>query len=286
MISNALRWGMNRLKDSGVDTPKLDTEVLLMHSLNIDRNKLYLLSDKIINEKEQEIYKRCIYRRSKREPVAYITGRKEFRSLDFKLTKTVLVPRPETEILVDEALREYAQKKDASHVIRILELGTGSGVVAVSLAKEIKHIMLVATDISLDVIQVAVKNAHLHNVNDKISFLVGRYLEGIKQKGNRFDFIVSNPPYLSRSDWERAQPEIIEHEPSDSLFGGEDGMDFYRKIIPGTSNILSEDGCLILEVGIGQAEMVSDMIKKSASYSRVEVIKDLSQIKRVVKAKK
>ena len=170
MISNALRWGMNCLNDSGIDTPKLDAEVLLMHSLNIDRNKLYLLSNKILNEKELEIYKRCIYRRSTREPVAYIIGHKEFRSLDFKLTRAVLVPRPETEILVEETIEEYAKREDKSHLIRILELGTGSGVVAVSLAKEIKHIMLVATDVSLDVIQVAVKNAHLHNVNDKISF--------------------------------------------------------------------------------------------------------------------
>lgn len=286
MIKNALRWGVDYLKDSGVDTPKLDAEVLLMHSLNTDRINLHLISDKILNVKEREIYKGCIERRLKREPVAYITGHKEFMSLDFKLTKAVLVPRPETEILVEETLREYAKKKDKSNSIRILELGTGSGIIAVSLAKEIKHITLVSTDISLEIIKVAVENAHLHKVNDKITFFVGRYLQGIKQKGNQFDFIVSNPPYLSKSDWESAQPEIREHEPLDSFLGGEDGMDFYRTIITDTSNLLSEDGCLILEVGIGQAEIVSDMIKKTASYSRVKLIEDLSGIKRVVKAQK
>ncbi len=286
MIRNALRWGVDYLKDSGVDSPKLDAEVLLMHSLNTDRINLHLISDKILNVKEREIYKGCIERRLKREPVAYITGHKEFMSLDFKLTKAVLVPRPETEILVEETLREYAKKKDKSNSIRILELGTGSGIIAVSLAKEIKHITLVSTDISLEIIKVAVENAHLHKVNDKITFFVGRYLQGIKQKGNQFDFIVSNPPYLSKSDWESAQPEIREHEPPDSFLGGEDGMDFYRTIITDTSNLLSEDGCLILEVGIGQAEIVSDMIKKTASYSRVKLIEDLSGIKRVVKAQK
>ena len=112
MIKNALRWGVDYLQDSGFDCPKLDAEVLLMHSLNIDRTELYLLSDKILNAKEREIYKGCVERRSKREPVAYITGHKEFMSLDFKLTKAVLVPRPETEILVEETLRECAQRKD------------------------------------------------------------------------------------------------------------------------------------------------------------------------------
>ncbi len=286
MIKNALRWGVDYLKDSRVDCPKLDAEVLLMHSLNIDRTKLYLLSDKILNAREREIYKGCVERRYKREPVAYISGHKEFMSLDFKLTKAVLVPRPETEILVEETLREYAKKKDKSNSIRILELGTGSGIIAVSLAKAIKQITLVATDISLEIIKVAVENAQLHKVNDKIIFFLGRYLQGIKQKGNQFDFIVSNPPYLSKSDWERAEPEIREHEPPDSLLGGEDGMDFYRTIIPDTSNLLSKDGCLILEVGIGHAEIICDMIKKTASYSRVEIIKDLSGIKRVVKALK
>jgi len=286
MIKNALRWGVDYLKDSGVDCPKLDAEVLLMHSLNIDRTKLYLLSDKILNSKGREIYKGCVERRSKREPVAYITGHKEFMSLDFKLTKAVLIPRPETEILVEETLKECAERKDRKSLIRILELGTGSGIIAVSLAKAIKQIILVATDISLEIIKVAVENAHLHKVNDKITFFLGRHLKGIKQKENQFDFIVSNPPYLSKSDWERAQPEIREHEPPDSLLGGEDGMDFYRTIIPDTSNLLSENGFLLLEVGIGQAEIVSDIIKKTASYSRVKLIKDLSGIKRVVKALK
>ena len=283
MIADALQWGMNCLKNNGIDTPKLDAEVLLMHSLNMDRSELYRLTDKILNGKEKTRFKQSIKRRLKREPVAYKTGHKEFRSLDFILTKAVLVPRPETETLVDETLREYAQKKDKRNVLRILELGTGSGVVAVSLAKEIEDVMLVATDISSDIIQVAVKNADLHNVHDNITFFVGRYLKGIKQKLNRFDFIVSNPPYLSKSDWERAQPEIREYEPPDALLGGEDGMDFYRRVIPEASSLLCKGGFLVLEVGIGQADMVSDMIKKEGCYSSLELIKDLSDKKMPVR---
>ena len=286
MITNALRWGVDYLKDSGVDSPKLDAEVLLMHSLNIGRIKLHLIFDKILNAKEREIYKECIERRSKREPVAYITGHKEFRSLDFQVTHDVLIPRPETETLVDETITECTQKKDKRNVIRILELGTGSGVVAVSLAKEINPIALIATDISLDILKIARDNAHLHQVNQHISFVVGRYLEAIRDEANRFDCIVSNPPYLSKSDWEDAQPEIRDHEPMDSLYGGTDGLDFYRAIIPDASTLLNEDGWLILEVGMGQADLISGMIKETGNYTRVVMIQDLSGINRVVKAQK
>lgn len=286
MIGNARRWGVDRLKNSGVDTPDLDAEVILMHSLRVDRHELYRLSGDMLKVNERELYKRSIERRSKREPVAYITGHKEFRSLDFHVTNDVLVPRPETEILVDETVTECVKKKGKRHVLRILELGTGSGVVAVSLAMEIKPIALIATDISFDIVNVARNNARLHNVNHHISFFVGRYVQGINQEQNCFDCIVSNPPYLSKSDWEGAQPEIREHEPMDSLLGGEDGMDFYRTIIPDASRLLSEDGCLLLEVGMGQAELISGMIKETGHYAGVTMIQDLSGINRVVKAQK
>lgn len=286
IIGEACRWGMDRLKHSGVDTPELDAEVLLMHSLKMDRHELYRLSGDFINTDERDLYKQCIKRRSMREPVAYITGHKEFRSLDFQVTHDVLIPRPETETLVDETITECTQKKDKRNVIRILELGTGSGVVAVSLAKEINPIALIATDISLDILKIARDNAHLHQVNPHISFVVGRYLEAIRDEANRFDCIVSNPPYISKSDWEDAQPEIRDHEPMDSLYGGADGLDFYRAIIPDAPLLLNEDGWLILEVGMGQADLISGMIKETGNYTRVVMIQDLSGINRVVKAQK
>ncbi len=285
-IINALSWGIDCLKDSGVDSPELDAEVLLMHSLNVDRVKLHIISEKNLNSKQCVIYKNCIERRVKREPVAYITGHKEFHSLDFKVTRDVLVPRPETEILVEETLKEYRERKENESSLRILELGTGSGIISVTLAKEIKHLTFIATDICFKILKVALENARLHEVDDKIIFFVGRYLQGIKGKENQFDFVVSNPPYLSDYDWENAQPEIKKHEPPDSLWGGKDGLDFYRTIICDVSDLLKEAGYLMLEVGRGQADIVSDMIKKTASYSKVELIEDLSGIKRVVKAQK
>jgi len=285
-ILKARQWAIDRLQESGVDNPRLDAEILLAHCLRTDRVKLYLLYDKLLDREDWEIYRKCVERRVKREPVAYITGYKEFRSLRFKLTPAVLIPRPETEILVEEILKECVLIGKSRNSLRILELGTGSGIIAVSLAKEIEHLSIIATDISLEALKVARENARVHREESKISFLVGRSLHAIKPKEDHIDFIVSNPPYLSASDWEDLQPEIKEYELLDSLFGGEDGLDFYRTIMPDVSKLLKYEGWLILEVGIGQAERVSGMIKKTAAFRKVEIIKDLSGIPRVVKAQK
>jgi len=285
-ILNALQCGSDRLQDSGVESPRLDAEVLLAHCLQTERVKVYLLYDKRLDRKDWERYRKCIERRVKREPVAYITGYKEFRSLSFKLTPAVLIPRPETEILVEETLKECAVIGKSRKSLRMLELGTGSGIIAVSVAKEIEHLSIIATDISLETLRVARENARLHKEDSKISFLVGRSLQAIKPKENHIDFIVSNPPYLSASEWEELQPEIKEYELLDFLLGGEDGLDFYRTIVPDVSKLLRYEGWLLLEVGIGQAERVSGMLKKTGEFRRVELIKDLSGIPRVVKAQK
>lgn len=282
----ALQWGVDQLQESGVNNPNLDAEVLLAHCLRIDRIKLYVLHDKPLDRKEWERYEKYIARRAKRVPVAYITGYKEFRSLGFRLMPTVLIPRPETEILVEETLKECAVIEKNKQSLKILELGTGSGIIAVSLAKEIEHLSIIATDISLEALKIARENARLHKQDSKIHFFVCRFLQAINVKGIYFDFIVSNPPYLSTDDWKRVQPEVRDYEPPDALLGGEDGLDFYRIIIPEVSKFLTSDGWLILEVGMGQADKISRMIKKTGKFSKVEFKKDLSGIARVVKAKR
>lgn len=284
-IFKALRWGIDHLKTSGVDNPRLDAEVLLADCLHKDRVKLYLLYDKILDGEEGERYKQYIERRVKREPVAYIIGYKEFRSLDFRITPDVIIPRPETEILVEETLKECAEIRNKNS-LNILELGTGSGIIAVSLAKEIKHLSIIATDISLEALKLARENAQLHKEDKNVYFFVCRFLQAIKIKGNHFDFIISNPPYLSNYDWENTQPDIKEYEPPDSFLGGRDGLDFYRIIVPEVSHLLSYDGWLLLEVGMGQADEVSGMIKKTSAFSKIDLVKDLSGIPRVVKARK
>ena len=285
-VSSALKWGFEQLEKSNADTPRLDAEVLLAYCINTDRTNLYAINDKELDEISWQRYAQCIQRRVRREPVAYITGEKEFYSLAFKVTSDVLIPRPETETLVEESLKVCMSMREKRSALNILELGTGSGIIAVILAKRLDTSYIIATDISLKIVEVARNNAKLHKVKRKINFLVSRSLETLKEKREYFDLIVSNPPYLSASDWEKVQPEIKEYEPTDALLAGEDGLDFYRKITFGADGMLAHDGWLMLEVGMGQKDAVSRLIKKTGKFKRLEVVNDLSGIPRVVKAQK
>ena len=285
-VSSALKWGCNQLEKSNVDTPRLDDEVLLAYCVNTDRTNLYAIDGNELDEISWQRYAQCIQKREKREPVAYITGEKEFYSLVFKVTSDVLIPRPETETLVEESLKVCMSMREKRSALNILELGTGSGIIAVILAKRLETSYIIATDISLKIVKVARKNAILHKVKRKINFLVSRSLEALKEKGESFDLIVSNPPYVSASDWEKVQPEIKEYEPADALLAGEDGLDYYRKITFGADGMLAREGWLMLEMGRGQKDAVSGMIKKTGKFKRLEVVNDLSGIPRVVKAQK
>ena len=285
-VSSVLKWGFEQLKKSNVDTPRLDAEVLLAYSIKTDRTNLYAIDGNELDEISWQRYAQCIQKRERREQVAYITGEKEFYSLVFKVTSDVLIPRPETETLVEESLKVCMSMREKRSALNILELGTGSGIIAVILAKSLETSYIIATDISLKIVEVARKNAILHKVKRKINFLVSRNLEALKEKGESFDLIVSNPPYVSASDWEKVQPEIKEYEPADALLAGEDGLDYYRKITFGADGMLAREGWLMLEMGRGQKDAVSGMIKKTGKFKRLEVVNDLSGIPRVVKAQK
>ena len=285
-VLSALKWGFEQLEKSNVYTPRLDAEVLLAYCINTDRTNLYAINGNKLDEISWQRYAQSIQRRVRREPAAYITGEKEFYSLAFKVTSDVLIPRPETETLVEESLKVCMSMREKRSALNILELGTGSGIIAVILAKRLDTSYIIATDISLKIVEVARNNAKLHKVKRKINFLVSRSLETLKEKREYFDLIVSNPPYLSASDWEKVQPEIKEYEPTDALLAGEDGLDFYRKITFGADGMLAHDGWLMLEVGMGQKDAVSRLIKKTGKFKRLEVVNDLSGIPRVVKAQK
>ncbi len=285
-VLSALQWGCNQLEKKKVDTPRLDAEVLLAYCIKTDRTNLYAIHDKTLDGMSGEKYAKCIQRRERREPVSYITEQKEFYSLVFKVTPDVLIPRPETETLVEESLKAYISTREKNSSFNILELGTGSGIIAVTLAEKIETADIIATDISHKIVEVARNNAKLQKVKRKINFLVAKNLEALKERESSFDLIVSNPPYISVSDWEKVQPEIKEYEPLNALVAGEDGLDFYRKIIPDISKFLTHNGWLIVEIGMGQADAVKEMIKKTGKFKRLEVVNDLSKIPRVLKAKK
>jgi release factor glutamine methyltransferase len=253
-ISHVLHGGIQKLQDSGIDQPR------------------------------RRRYAALIERRVKREPVAYITGCKEFRSLNFTLTPDVLIPRPETEILLDEILSACTLLTDRKDHLRILELGTGSGILAVSIAKNVDTCTIFATDISYKKIDVARNNSRLHKVDASIRFFVGDLYHPItiREDNDRFDCVVFNPPYLSHDDWKQAQPEIQNYEPIDSLVAGDDGLFFYRSLIPGVAMLLQPGGYLALEIGGGQAESITTMLGTAGVYREVCVVQDLAGIDRVI----
>jgi len=285
-ISHVLHGGIRKLQDSGIDNPRLDAEVLLAHTLSIDRAALYRNPESLIDSSERRRYAELIERRVRKEPVAYITGHKEFRSRNFTLTSDVLIPRPETEILLDETLRACAHLLESKDHLRILELGTGSGILAVSIAKDVGSCTIFATDISVKKIEVARDNARFHNADRAITFLVGDLYHpvSIREESDKFDCIVFNPPYLSDDDWQHAQQEIKDYEPIDSLWGGNDGLAIYRLLIPGADTLLHPGGYLLLEIGGAQAPRIKQMMHTAQVYREVHVVHDLAGIERVVSA--
>ncbi len=278
---------LNKFK---IPEAKISAEYLLSNILNCKRQELYLNSEMELSNGKINIFKGLVKRRSKREPIQYIICEEEFRGLIFKVTRDVLIPRPETELLVEEAVsivkdKEARGKGHGSWTI--VDLCTGSGCIAVSAAKEIDNCKVYATDISEKALIIAKENAKRHTVEDRITFLQGSFFEPLKDKGleGKIDIIISNPPYVSKKDMEKLQPEIKEYEPPIALYGGEDGLDSYRTIIPEALTYIKKGGYLILEIGYGQAEGVKELFAKHPSYGEIEIIKDLSGIERVVKAR-
>ena len=288
-VIKALTWAETYLKRFKIPEAKIDAEYLLSHILKCKRQELYLNPDTQLTNQEINTFKGFIQKRSKREPLQYIIGEEEFRGLVFKVTRDVLIPRPETELLVEEAVSLISNlQTPAPKQPTIIDLCTGSGCIAVSIAKEIEECRVYATDISEKALAIAKENAKRHSVENRISFLQGSFLEPLKGKGleGKIDIMLSNPPYVSKKDMKKLQPEIKEYEPPLALYGGEDGLDSYRTIIPEALTYLKNGGYLILEIGYGQAEGVKELFGKNLAYGEIEIIKDLSGIERVVKAKR
>ncbi|MBI3584511.1 MAG: peptide chain release factor N(5)-glutamine methyltransferase [Nitrospinae bacterium] len=309
-IRDILNWAAEYLKSHNIPSARLDSEVLFSFILNKDHTYLYTNFEKPILPEEHKKFKELIERRGKREPVSYITGEKEFWSLKFKVTKDTLIPRPETEILVQAVLDIIISKKlevfnlqsSIFNPIHILDIGTGSGNIAVSIAKESPESNVFTVDKSDSALSVAKENAIIHNVAGRITFLKGDlYIPFnppsppfVKEgKEGLFDIIVSNPPYIPTGDIEGLMPEVREWEPKRALDGGKDGLEIIRKIIKDAPLFLKpapaglkqgSGGFLALEIGFGQGEEVSHIISGTDKFHNIKTIKDLSGIERVVTA--
>jgi release factor glutamine methyltransferase len=247
--------------------------------LKTDRKGLYLSFPNIVPEQEKEMFQNLITRRIKGEPVSYIIGRKEFWSLSFKVNPAVMIPRPETETLVEVALKIFSSRSSPS----ILEVGTGSGAISIALATELPQASIIAIDISFEALTVAKKNASSHGVSS-IRFIEGSLFEPLEGERIPFDLIISNPPYIPTNEIPHLPPGILDYEPAVAFDGGADGLTFYRAIVQKAPDYLKPGGYLLLEVGNGQGHDVAKIMVETKKFSLPEIINDLSCVERAVKA--
>lgn len=258
-----------------------EAEVLFTEILNCNRDRLYLNKHLILNKGQSYTISEVLKRRMKGEPMQYILGKAHFYGLEFKVNKDVFIPRPETEILVESVLKLVSSIKPQISRINILDLGTGSGCIAVSLAKYLPNFDIIATDISVEALNIAKENARLHGAN--VHFIVSDLFNNIKP--NTFDLIVSNPPYVYTSEFQLLQPEV-KYEPRVALDGGRDGLDFYRRIIAESPAYLKPGGLLIMEMGYQQTGEIEKIFQKSDRFKIIDIIKDYNNIDRIIVAKR
>lgn len=275
-VLESLKLSTDFLEKRGIESPRLNAELLLAEILNCKRLDLYLKFDQPLKENEVDIYREWISRRGKFEPLQYITGKVEFYGLPFKVTRNVLIPRPETEILVEEVLK-YSKEKPG---LKILDIGTGSGNIPIALAKNLDSAEIFSTDISDKAIEIAKENAILNGVDSKIRFLHSD-INHISFNTGFFDLIVSNPPYVSIDEYSTLQKEITNYEPAIALTDNNDGLDFYRLIAERSNSILKRGGKIFMEIEQGQNSAV-EKILSSNNFINIHFIKDYQQIDRIV----
>ena len=285
-VLELLNWMTDHLKDHRVGNPRLQAELLLAHSLGLSREGLYIHFRDKIPDKGRDRLEELVRRRISGEPLQYILGKQAFWSGDFRVDPRVLIPRPETEILVEQAI-SILSTMPSGRIPSVLEIGTGSGAVAISVAREVKDLLMVATDISREALLLARENAREMGVLRKITFVNGDLFGPFhSREEGPFDLILSNPPYISSPEIEMLPQEIREHEPAVALNGGEDGLDFYREILRQVPSYLRMGGWLLLELGQGQGKRITELFHEKGEFSEPELLKDLSGIERVVKLRK
>ena len=277
-IEEILKKEINNLKQNNIENSTLKVKILLANILNVKKEYLLIHSEEEVKQEDKIKYENNINELIKGKPLQYITNKQEFMGLNFYVDENVLIPQPDTEILVEKAIEiaETTQKN------KILDMCTGSGCIAISLAKNIKNAQIIATDISNNALNVANKNAINHNVENKIKFINSDMFNNIEEK---FDIIVSNPPYIETETINKLEIEV-QNEPHLALDGGIDGLKFYKIIANNAFKYLNENGYLLLEIGYNQQKSVMQLLQDTGKYKNIETIKDLGGNYRVVIARK
>lgn len=266
------------LREAGIEEYKLEAELLMADTLGVSRLEILTDGGRNTDEAVRKKFNELIHRRSMGEPYAYIVGRKEFMGLDFSVGTGILIPRPDTEVLVENAL-EAAKK---NHLKTSAEIGIGSGCISVSLAKY-GDIKCFGTDISPIAVETSRKNAEKNEVSDKTEFFLGDIFRGLPDM--KFDMVISNPPYIRRKDMETLMRDVREYEPETALYGGADGLDFYRRITAESLDVLKDSGLILFEIGYDEADEVRGILAENG-FVDIKVVKDLSGLDRVVWGRK
>lgn len=275
-VLEAIKLSTEFFEKKGIKEARINAELLLAHILKCKRLALYLSFDKPLKEEEVTLYREYLKRRAKYEPLQYITGEVEFYGLPFQVREGVLIPRPDTEILAETVLSSF----EKNNILKFLDIGTGSGILAVVLAKNFPEATIEAMDKSAAALSIARENAAINSVEGKIRFFEGNILaDGIPDES--YDVIVSNPPYIAYDEYKTLLPEVLEFEPKEALTDGEDGYTFYRVISERAQKILKPSGMLFFEAGKGQYEEIIK-IMESTGFSDIAVKKDYQQIERVI----
>ncbi|RLC53366.1 MAG: peptide chain release factor N(5)-glutamine methyltransferase [Candidatus Cloacimonadota bacterium] len=272
-VFEIINWSEMQLKLAGIENPSLNAGLIISFFLGINRLELNLHADSDISQQHQILIQKAVARNSKREPIQYILGETDFYGLKIKVDKSVLIPRPETEYLVEKIINDN-EKPDS-----ILEIGTGSGCIAIALKKHFSNSKIVATDISETALETAAINSEINDVI--INFLQSDLFENVSGK---FDIIVSNPPYIPKQEFEILPKQILEFEPENALLAVDDGLYFYRAILEQAKKFLTKNGEIYFEIGHDQGNMIND-IALDTGFSEIEIVKDLNGFDRIARIK-
>ncbi len=279
-VKRLLTWTEDFLRKKSVESPRLEAQILLAHALGCKKIDLYVRHAEEPPEDQKTRFRGMIKKRADGMPNAYLVGYREFFSLAFQVTPAVLIPRPETELLVLEA-GKFLKSLAASAV---LDIGTGSGAIAVSLAKQHTRATVTATDVSQDALEIARGNAATHGVGDRVRFLEGSMFGPVA--GESFDLIASNPPYITHAELETLDKSVKDFEPRLALDGGPDGLTYYRQIAAGAADRLNPGGMVIVEIGHQQEAAVRELFAANAGLENVKSFKDMAGLPRAVAARR
>jgi release factor glutamine methyltransferase len=282
-ILKLIQWTTQYFTGKGIAQPRADAEVLLSHVLGMERIQLYLKYDQPLQSVELAAYRSAVRRRAAQEPVQYIIGHQEFWSLDLEVSPSVLIPRPETEILVERALTLLKEKGSTTPVI--LDVGTGSGAIAIALAHELPMLRIIAADVSSAALAVARRNATHHRVAERIHLVAMDLFSALSDNQTHFDLIVSNPPYIANTELTELAPEIVDREPHTALLGGPQGLTIIRRILEDAWCFLKPGAPLLVEIGQGQAPALAEELAINPHYHGAQFIDDHAGIARILQVR-